>query len=76
MRQSTLRGNPEVSVKANEYIEPPCCIEFTLRILNDGVITDATLASIMEYGGLHGYGAERGRGYGRYCAEITNEEED
>jgi hypothetical protein len=38
------------------------------------VISETDLNSIFEYGGVHGYGGERGDGEGRYVATITKVE--
>ena len=53
------------ALKRNDYILRPE-ISFTLRVLDDDVIDEDLLRAVFEYGGTHGFGAERGLGYGRY----------
>ena len=40
-------------------------LRFRLRVAG-GAVSIQDLAKVMEYGGTHGYGAERGMGHGRY----------
>jgi hypothetical protein len=68
--QVMTRQGPRSALKSNEFIETPSCLAFTLQVLKDGIITDEIIRSICEYGGIHGYGAERGLGYGRYQATF------
>lgn len=65
----TMQG-PRSALKRNDYVEKPI-LRFTLRVLEDEVITQELLESLFEYGSLHGFGAERGMGYGRYNWNLT-----
>ena len=63
--QVMTRQGPRSTIKFIDYIESPI-IAFSLRVLEDGVITEEMLRAIFEYGGTHGLGAERSQGWGRY----------
>lgn len=65
------------SLKKCEGISPPSQVVYTLKIMNKiggkearPIVTEEELGLVMEYGGTHGYGQERGRGYGRYTFEF------
>lgn len=49
-------------------------MEFSLLVMHDKsgklVVSTADLGTMMEYGGVHGYGGERGDGEGRYTFTI------
>jgi len=61
----TMRG-PRSSVKTVDYVNEPT-MRFTLRVLNDGLVSRELLEQIFEYGGEHGMGQERGAGdFGKY----------
>ncbi len=62
------------ALKRNDYILRPE-ISFTLRVLDDDVIDEELLRAIFDYGGTHGFGAERGLGYGRYTLELLEKQE-
>ncbi|MGH7377493.1 MAG: hypothetical protein ACREKK_08760 [Candidatus Methylomirabilales bacterium] len=64
----TARG-PISAFKRFAYVERPW-LRFRLRVLG-GAVSLADLQSVMDYGGTHGYGGERGVGEGRYRATIT-----
>jgi len=66
----TPRG-PRNSLKTIGFVEKAYFI-FTVKLLQDKEITREVLQSIFEYGGLHGYGGERGMGEGRYRAAILS----
>jgi hypothetical protein len=55
------------------YIMQPT-MEFTLQVLNDdkgeALVHQEDIQKIMTYGGVHGYGGERGDGRGRYEFNI------
>jgi hypothetical protein len=63
--------------KNMEYVEN-AVLRFQLQVLTQPsgklVISEADLGSILEYGGVHGYGGERGDGEGRYTFSITKAE--
>lgn len=65
----TMQG-PRSALKRNDYIETPslACI---LQVLNDGVITGKMLDTILQFGSVKGFGAERGLGHGRYTYKLT-----
>jgi hypothetical protein len=44
-------------------------MRFVLRVFGDAV-SEGDLRKVMEYGGTHGYGAERGVGHGRYLLTL------
>lgn len=60
----TAQG-PRNSLKYIDYVEKPT-ITFTLKVLDDGVITEDHLRMVFDYGCLHGVGQERSTGWGRY----------
>lgn len=60
----TMQG-PRSALKRSDYVEKSV-ITATLRVLGDGVISEELLRSVLEYGSIHGFGAERGLGNGRY----------
>ena len=66
----SARG-PVSAFKRFAYVEQPQ-IAFTLKVLG-GAVSRNDLESIMQYGGLHGYGGERGMGHGRYIIEMIEE---
>lgn len=53
------------ALKRVAYINPPSLMTFTLLNLGDQV-PESDLHSLLNYGGVHGYGGERGDGEGRY----------
>lgn len=63
------RGELINALKRFQWIQP-ARIDFKLLVLGNSVsLTD--LEHLFHYGGVHGYGGERGDGEGRYWAEIT-----
>jgi len=60
----TYQG-PRSSIKYIDYIEDPR-FEFHLKILNDGVIQPVYFMAVLNYGSIHGMGAERSQDWGRY----------
>lgn len=50
-------------------------LRFRLRVAGDAV-SETDLRKVMEYGGTHGYGAERGVGHGRYLLTLLRRVED
>jgi hypothetical protein len=65
-------GKGQISaLKRFEFIDPPSVIEFTLKVLGgDRTISESDLLTLFEYGGVHGYGGERGDGEGRYLFTL------
>jgi hypothetical protein len=63
----TMQG-PRTSIKRVEYaLEVP--ISFRIRVLNDGVIQESQLKTILEYLQDNGIGADRSQGSGTYSLE-------
>jgi len=71
--QVMTRQGPRSAIKCNDWIEGGA-LRFTLRVLSDGVVTPELMQALFEYGQLHGYGAERGLGYGRYQFTVNPKE--
>lgn len=65
-----MRGRPINALKRFEFVEPPCHMEFHLKVLAKSVpATD--LHKLFNYGGTHGYAGERSDGEGRYEYEFA-----
>lgn len=64
------RMGPRSALKNIQFLLQPE-ITFTLKILEDSEVKIKKVTNIFEYGGLHGYGGERGMGEGRYTFEIS-----
>jgi hypothetical protein len=67
----TMKG-PRSSLKTIDYVVD-AKLNFTLRVLEDGVIDQDILEAIFEYGGTHGMGQERSQDWGKY--ELVKLEE-
>ena len=65
----TLQGRRS-ALKRTDYVEGVTIVVEPLKVLADKMITLPLLQQMLEYGGIHGFGAERGLGYGQYEAEI------
>lgn len=65
----TMQG-PRSALKRNDYIETPS-LSCTLQVLNDGLITGKIIDTILQFGSVKGFGAERGLGHGRYTYKLT-----
>lgn len=63
--QVMTRQGPRSSIKYVDWVDAPR-LSFTLRVLNDDVILEDHIRKVFEYGGVHGMGAERSQGWGRY----------
>lgn len=68
------------ALKRFEWVAP-ARMDFTLQVLSASGIGKKTpavsakdLATVMEYGGTHGYAGERGDGEGKYTFTLTQEE--
>jgi hypothetical protein len=72
----TMQGERS-ALKTFEYVEG-AVMKFPLEVLTQPsgrqVISQEDLATIMEYGGTHGYGGERSDGEGRYEFTIEKAE--
>jgi hypothetical protein len=56
---------PRSSFKKYDYYDAPE-ISFTLKVLNDGVVTEHHLRTILEYAQDNGLGADRSQGFGQF----------
>jgi len=59
------RMGPRTSLKRFDYVEKPE-IEFTLEVLDDGIITEERLRTILEHGERLGLGADRSQQEGKF----------
>lgn len=66
-------GAPINAIKCFEWIQP-ACIKFQLHVLG-GCVQEEDLRTLMEYGGVHGYGGERSAGEGKYVFTLTKVKE-
>jgi len=64
IRVMTPRG-PRSAIKRFDYIEG-ARVEFTLRVLDDGLIGEAELRQILDLAEHLGLGANRSQGYGQF----------
>lgn len=67
------RGQTMNALKRYQWVDP-ARIDFMLKVLGKSVSQD-DLGHLFNYGGVHGYGGERGDGEGKYMAEIEKVEE-
>lgn len=67
--QVMTRQGPRSTYKFIDYVDD-VALAFTLRVLDDGVITEEMLQAIFDYGSVHGLGQERSQGWGRYSYTI------
>jgi len=65
------RGEPLNALKRYQWIMG-ATVAFTLLVLGKSV-TKGDLEHIFAYGGVHGYGGERGDGEGKYWAELSTD---
>ena len=70
--QVMTRQGPRSAIKYIDYILDPY-LEFDIKLRADKVIEISHIESILEYGSLHGMGAERSQGWGRYTVERITE---
>ncbi len=68
-------GQSRTAVKIVEFVESPA-MEFDLKVLDDGLVSQELLEDIFKYGGqIKGMGADRGLGWGRYTFELEEKGE-
>lgn len=67
--QVITKKGPRSAPKWIDYVLDPR-LEFDLLVLDDGLITEEILRTILAYGAVHGMGAERSQGWGRYTVET------
>lgn len=67
--QVMTHQGPRSTIKYIDYLEKPM-LSFNIQVLNDGVITEGILRTILDYGSVHGTGQERSQGWGRYTYTI------
>ena len=65
-------GEQLSAIKCFEFVYQPS-LRFTLKVLGKSA-NKKDLVDLFLYGGVHGYGGERGDGEGRYYAQITEKE--
>lgn len=58
------------ALKRTDYVTG-AHVELKLRVLDDKIVTAKELTQILEYGSVHGFGAERGLGNGQYDFDLT-----
>lgn len=68
--QVMTRQGPRSSIKYLDYVADPL-LRFQLKVLNDRVITQTHVEAVLTYGAMHGIGAERSQGWGRYEWAVT-----
>lgn len=68
--QVMTRLGPRSTIKNIDYLERPTLV-FTLKVLDDGIITREIIEALLDYGSVHGLGAERSQGWGRYSYTLT-----
>jgi len=68
--QVMTRQGPRSTYKFIDYVDG-VKLTFTLRVLDDGVISEDILRAIFDYGSVHGLGQERSQGWGRYSYSMT-----
>ena len=75
-RDKAIHVRGMAALKRFEWIQP-ARMDFTLLVLtaigNKPSVSEEDLGTLMEYGGVHGYGGERSDGEGRYTFTITKE---
>ena len=70
--QVMTRQGPRSAIKYIDYINDPY-LEFRVKLLVNKEITIEHIKTILEYGSVHGMGAERSQGWGRYTVgNITD----
>lgn len=62
------RGEPQNALKRYEWIVP-ARMDFRLKVLGTSV-REEDIRTLMTYGGVHGYGGERGAGEGKYTFTL------
>jgi hypothetical protein len=67
--QVMTRQGPRSTYKYIDYVDQPA-MSFTLKLLEDKVITEDHIKMVFEYGAVHGMGQERSQGWGRYEYKI------
>ena len=67
--QVMTRQGPRSTYKFIDYVDE-AKLTFTLKMLDDGVITEEMLRAIFDYGSMHGLGQERSQGWGRYAYTL------
>jgi len=70
--QVMTRQGPRSTFKFIDYLEKPE-LRFAVVILEDSVIERKHLEMALNYGAIHGLGAERSQGWGRYSWEVEEQ---
>lgn len=70
LRAMTMQG-PRVSIARSEMLPAGTKMECTLEVLNNNVITENVLRTILDYGKYKGFGQWRNASYGKFTYELT-----
>lgn len=65
----TAQG-PRTALKRTDYVDH-AKVTSNLRVLNDGLITDAILRDILDHASLNGMGTDRSQGAGTFTYTLT-----
>jgi hypothetical protein len=65
----TAQG-PRTALKRTDYVDNPV-IECTLRVLDDGMITEKILRFILDHASENGLGTDRSQGAGTFTYELS-----
>ena len=68
--QVMTRQGPRSAIKYLDYVDQPH-LTFVVQIMDDGVIKLEHLQTVLDYGSMHGMGAERSQGWGRYTVAAV-----
>lgn len=57
---------PRTALKRYDFVQAPVTLRWNVRYLNDGVVDEALVRLLLEYGGWNGLGADRSQGNGQF----------
>jgi len=57
---------PRNALKRFDFIEPGATVSFSLKVLDDGLVTQDLIEVLLEYAGQNGLGADRSQGSGQF----------
>lgn len=61
----TAQG-PRTALKRCDFVNAPCELSFTVRVMDDGLIDSDLIETLLEFGGWNGLGADRSQGNGMF----------
>lgn len=61
----TAQG-PRTALKRCDFVNGPCELKFTVRVLDDGLVDADLVETLLEFGGWNGLGADRSQGNGMF----------